>query len=72
MHTSHKIMNGAFDNYVGNEKKIPTTNNRRNFTNNESNLRVRGGSKRNTMNPEGEGKLLALENLYFRSNIASH
>ena len=77
LHTSHKIMNGAFDNYITgtNEKKIPTTNSRRNFSKNESNLKQRPGgiaSKRGSMTTEGADKLLALENLYFRSNIPYH
>ena len=79
LHTSHKIMNGAFDNYITgtNDKKIPTTNSRRNFSKNESNLKQRplGGSlanKRGSMTTEGADKLLALENLYFRSNIPYH
>ena len=41
LHTSHKIMNGAFDNYVNGatDKKIQTTNSRRNLSKNDSNLR---------------------------------
>ena len=77
LHTSHKIMNGAFDNYITgtSEKKIPTTNSRRNFSKNESNLKQRPGviaNKRGSMTTEGADKLLALENLYFRSNIPYH
>ena len=63
-------MNGAFDNYIGNEKHIPTTNSRRNFSKNDSNLRQRGGNK--YMSKEGEQKLVALENLYFSNNVGGH
>ena len=51
LHTSHKIMNGAFDNYIGTDKKIPTNKSRRNYsTKNESILKHRetdGSTKRN-------------------------